>query len=95
MGHTVGSEDGQPYSDEYPYNCVILTYPAPFVGTRVNKCNLSSGKIILFHHVFPITQEELEYKNENCTAALLERIFPKGCDEMDIIISRLKREGIS
>jgi hypothetical protein len=67
MGHTVGSEDGQPYSDEYPYNCVILTYPAPFIGTRVNKCNLSSGKIILFHHVFPITQEEFEFKEENGT----------------------------
>lgn len=95
MGHTVGSEDGEAYSEEYPYNSAILTYPAPYVATREDKCNLSSGKTILFHHVFPITQEELEYKNENGTAALLERIFPKGCDEMDIIISRLKREGIS
>lgn len=91
MGHTVGSEDGQPYSDEYPYNCVILTYPAPFVGTRENKCNLSSGKTILFHHVFPITQEEFEFKEENGTTALLEEIFPKGCDEMEVIINRLKR----
>lgn len=95
MGHTLGTEEGEPYSEEYPYNNSILTYPVPFVATSESKCNLSSGKTILFHHILPITQEELEYKNENGTAALLERIFPKGCDEMDIIISRLKREGIS
>ena len=83
-----------PYSEEYPYNSAILTYPAPFVATRENKCNLSSGKTILFHHILPITQEELEFKNENGTEALLKRIFPKGCDEMDIMISRLKREEI-
>ena len=91
MGHTVGSEDGEPYSEKYPYNSAILTYPAPFVATREDKCNLSSGKTILFHHVLPITQEELEFKNENGTAALLERIFPEGCDEMEVIINRLRR----
>lgn len=91
MGHTIGSEDGQPYSDEYPYNSVILAYPAPYVATRENKCNLTSGKTILFYHVFPITQDELKFKEENGTAALLERIFPKGCDEMEVIINRLKR----
>lgn len=94
IGHTTGTEEGMPYSEEYPYNCAILTYPAPFVATRENKCNLSSGKTILFHHILPITQEELEFKNENGTEALLKRIFPKGCDEMDIMISRLKREEI-
>ena len=91
MGHTVGSEDGQTYSDEYPYNSVILTYPAPFVATRENKCNLTSGKTILFHHIFPITQEEFEFKEENGTNALLEEIFPKNCDEMEVIINRLKQ----
>lgn len=90
MGHTTGTEEGKPYSEEYPYNSALLTYPAPFVGTRENKCNLKSGKTIFFYHVFPITQEELEFKNENGTAALLERIFPKDCDEMEVIISRLK-----
>ena len=94
IGHTTGTEEGMPYSEEYPYNSAILTYPAPFVATRENKCNLSSGKTILFHHILPITQEELEFKNENGTEALLKRIFPKGCDEMDIMISRLKREEI-
>lgn len=94
IGHTTGTEEGMPYSEEYPYNSAMLTYPAPFVATRENKCNLSSGKTILFHHILPITQEELEFKNENGTEALLKRIFPKGCDEMDIMISRLKREEI-
>ena len=94
IGHTTGTEEGMPYSEEYPYNSAILTYPAPHVATRENKCNLSSGKTILFHHILPITQEELEFKNENGTEALLKRIFPKGCDEMDIMISRLKREEI-
>ena len=94
IGHTTGTEEGMPYSEEYPYNSAILTYPAPFVATRENKCNLSSGKTILFYHILPITQEELEFKNENGTEALLKRIFPKGCDEMDIMISRLKREEI-
>ena len=94
IGHTTGTEEGMPYSEEYPYNSAILTYPAPFVATRENKCNLSSGKTILFHHILPITQEELEFKNENGTEALLKRIFPKGCDEMDIMTSRLKREEI-
>lgn len=94
IGHTTGTEEGMPYSEEYPYNSAILTYPAPFVATRENKCNLSSGKTILFHHILPITQDELEFKNENGTEALLKRIFPKGCDEMDIMISRLKREEI-
>ena len=92
MGHTLGTEEGELYSEEYPYNNSILIYPAPFVATREAKCNLSSGKTILFHHILPITQEELEFKNENGTAALLERIFPKGCDEMEIIINRLKRQ---
>jgi hypothetical protein len=92
MGHTLGTEEGEPYSEEYPYNNSILIYPAPFFATREAKCNLSSGKTILFHHILPITQEELEFKNENGTAALLERIFPKGCDEMEIIINRLKRQ---
>lgn len=94
IGHTTGTEEGMPYSEEYPYNSAILTYPAPLVATRENKCNLSSGKTVLFHHILPITQEELEFKNENGTEALLKRIFPKGCDEMDIMISRLKREEI-
>lgn len=90
IGHTIGSEDGETYSDKLPYNNAVLLYPAPYLTNVYTNCNLSSGKTISFHQILPITGKELDYKYEKGTAEFLDSIFPEGCDVMEIIIDRLK-----
>ena len=90
VGHTVGTEDGNPYSKELPYNNAMLLYPAPYLTKVYTNCNLSSGKTITFHQILPITQEELEYKQEKGTAKFLDKVFAKNCDVMRTIINRFK-----
>ena len=90
VGHTVGTEDGNPYSEELPYNNAMLLYPAPYLTKVYTNCNLSSGKTITFHQILPITQEELEYKQEKGTAKFLDKVFTKNCDVMRTIINRFK-----
>ncbi|MBQ8547784.1 MAG: DUF2185 domain-containing protein [Lachnospiraceae bacterium] len=72
FGHTVhGDEERRPFADNTKFNNILL----------LNACNLelqslelrlSSGKKINFYHMFPLYQEELDYKLANSLDDLLE-----------------------
>lgn len=89
IGHTIGSEDGEPYSDKLPYNSAVLLYPAPYLTEVHTYCNLSSGKTIAFHQLLPITQEELDCKYENSLSELIDFVFTKNQTVTETIINRL------
>lgn len=71
-GHTVhGDEKHEPFAENTKLNTILL----------VNACNLlyenldlrlSSGKKINFYQMFPLYQEELEYKMEHSLGELLD-----------------------
>jgi hypothetical protein len=44
----------------------------------------------MFHQILPITQEELEFKEENKTTDLLAEIFPEGSDVIETVLNRIK-----
>ena len=45
MGHTVGSEDGEPYSEKYPAHNIILTHKTDYAAAAVNR-----GFAVVAHH---------------------------------------------
>ena len=90
VGHSVGTEDGLPYTDDLPYNNSLLIYPGSDILHPKASCNLSSGKTVMFHQILPITQEELEFKEENKTTDLLAEIFPEGSDVIETVLNRIK-----
>ena len=91
VGHTIGSEDGEPYSDTLPYNSAVLLYPAPYLTEVHTNCNVSSGKTIAFHQLLPITQEELDYKLEKGLSELMELVFTDDNTVTETIINRLNK----
>ncbi|MDE6760290.1 MAG: suppressor of fused domain protein [Lachnospiraceae bacterium] len=88
-GHTVhGNEEKEPFAENTELNSLLL----------VNACNLlyenldlrlSSGKKINFYQLFPLYQEELEYKMEHSMEELLE-LFS---DEDIVPILNIKRKN--
>lgn len=88
-GHTVhGNEEQEPFAENTELNSLLL----------VNACNLlyenldlrlSSGKKINFYQLFPLYQEELEYKMENS----LEELLNLFSDEDIVPVLNIKRKN--
>ena len=75
-GHTIhGNAEEEPFAENTKLNSIILV-PAvnPETGEEASAYLPSSGKKINIHELVPLYQNELDYKFEHGTDALLERI---------------------
>ena len=88
-------EEKEPYAEGVPYSAAVLLSPQPDIDSIVS-CPLTVGKSIDFFQIFPLTQEELEYKmkcaeDETCnspTDSLLDHIHADREHWMDYTLSR-------
>ena len=94
-GHSFSQEEEEPYAEGVPYSAAVLLSPQPDIDSIVS-CPLTVGKSIDFFQIFPLTQEELEYKmkcaeDETCnspTDSLLDHIHADREHWMDYALSR-------
>lgn len=89
-GHTVGSEDGEPFSEDKPFNTALLAYPAPDFSVPVGYCNLSSGKSVVYYQVIPIDQDEYECIQENGVNEFLEDVLCENDDVIEAMTDRIE-----
>lgn len=92
LGHTIhGDAEQQPFAENTKLNSILL----------LNGCNLklekmdlrlSSGKKIQFYQLFPLYQEELEYKMQHSVGEMLE-LFDDD-DVMPILNIHRKNYGV-
>lgn len=60
-GHSMSHHDDETFAEGVPYSSSVLLCPQPEIDNPVS-LPLSTGKSIDFFQVFPLTQEELDYK---------------------------------
>ena len=71
-GHTIhGNEDMSPFAENTELNSFVLLNACNLMYEQLD-LTLSSGKKINFYQMFPLYQEELDYKLENGLDALLD-----------------------
>lgn len=89
FGHTIhGNEDMTPFAENTELNSFVLLTACNLMYERLD-LRLSSGKKINFYQMFPLYQEELDYKLENGLDALLD-LF----DDEDILpVLNIKRHN--
>lgn len=89
FGHTIhGNEDMTPFAENTELNSFVLLTACNLMYERLD-LTLSSGKKINFYQMFPLYQEELDYKLENGLDALLD-LF----DDEDILpVLNIKRHN--
>ena len=72
FGHTIhGNEDMTPFAENTELNSFVLVNAVNLLYENLD-LRLSSGKKIIFYQLFPLHQEELEYKLENSLDDLLD-----------------------
>ena len=88
-GHTIhGNEDQSPFEENTQLNSFVLTNACNLLYENLD-LRLSSGKKINFYQIFPLYQEELEYKLEHSLDDLME-LF----DDDDILpVLNIKRKN--
>ena len=88
-GHTIhGNEDMSPFAENTELNSFVLLSACNLMYEPLD-LTLSSGKKINFYQMFPLYQEELDYKLENGLDALLD-LF----DEEDMLpVLNIKRRN--
>lgn len=81
FGHTIhGNSDKGPFADNTKLNSIMLLNACNLENEKM-ELTLSTGKRINFYQIFPLYQEELDYKLENSLEDLLdlfsdEDLFP-------------------
>ena len=71
-GHTIhGREDKQPFARNTNLNSLVLLRGCDYEFNQLN-FRFSSGEKVNFYQLFPLYQEELDYKWENGLEALLD-----------------------
>lgn len=72
FGHTVhGNEEQEPFAENTAFNSILLLNACNLLYEKLD-LRLSSGKKINFYQLFPLYQEELEYKMEHSLDELLD-----------------------
>lgn len=76
-GHTIhGNGEMEPFADNTELNSFVLLNAYDLKRKKI-KLTLSTGKKINFYQLFPLYQEELEYKQENSIEELLSLFSDK------------------
>lgn len=72
FGHTVhGNAEKEPFAENTAFNSILLLNACNLLYENLD-LRLSSGKKINFYQLFPLYQEELEYKMEHSLDELLD-----------------------
>lgn len=64
-------DDGIPFAENTELRGTILLWPGPF-GQDAFACRLPSGEEVNFYQVIPLYREEIQFKRENGSDALLD-----------------------
>lgn len=98
-GHTVSMDaEGTPYAENTKLNCILLVNALDQYGRRM-KLKMSTGKTINFYQLVPIYGEELAYKQEHGSDALVDLLcelpdFPAvDIDRKNVIIDSCEEKG--
>ena len=84
FGHTIqASEDKSPFAENTKLNNILLLYATDYNSDPL-ELRLSTNKKINFYQVFPIYQEELEFKSSHSAEELLERFDE---DSRDLVLN--------
>ncbi|MDR3091574.1 MAG: suppressor of fused domain protein [Clostridiales bacterium] len=87
-GHTVPNFDGKPFAENTGLCCVLLTFPYHF-GSEAFICKLPNGEEVRFYQIFPIYEDEMNFKLEH-DAESLEKLFGENFD----MVLDLSRESV-
>lgn len=72
LGHTVhGNAEQEPFAENTAFNSILLLNACNLLYENLD-LRLSSGKKINFYQLFPLYQEELEYKMDHSMEELLD-----------------------
>ena len=76
LGHTVNlTDDGGPVAENTKFNSCVLLFSVGKEGQIVEPLKLGLlGKKVAFYQLYPLYQEELEYKMEHSFEGLLDKI---------------------
>ncbi len=84
FGHTIqANEDKSPFAENTKLNNILLLYTTDY-NSKPLELRLSSNKKINFYQVFPIYQEELDFKSAHSAEELLERFDE---DSRDLVLN--------
>lgn len=78
-GHSISSEDGEPYAENTKLNSCFLLCADDNQGAD-QSILLPSGKKVRFYQIISVYQEEMDYKLELGVGALLQRLDENGID---------------
>ena len=81
FGHTISAnEDSSPVANNTEFNSFVLLRSIGVDNQIVEPLSLGIGKKINFYQLYPLYQEELEFKLENSLDDLCEKIDEKDLD---------------
>ncbi len=84
FGHTIqANEDKSPFAENTKLNNILLLYATDYNSNPL-KLRLSSNKKINFYQMFPIYQEELDFKSKHSAEELIERFDE---DSRDLVLN--------
>ena len=72
-GHSFGSEDGMPYAENTRLNSCFLLCARNRAGEICSQL-LPSGKKVRFYQIIPAYREEMDYKVQNGSQALVQKM---------------------
>ena len=73
-GHTVGLGDGETYAENTELCGCMLIEPQT-AGPDSDVCNLPDGDPVNFYHLLPLYHDEIEYKIEHGSKALMDKLW--------------------
>lgn len=81
-GHTLGDDDGVPFSDGTKLCGALLLSPGVF-GEDSYVCKLADGDEVNFYQLIPLYKEEIDFKREHGVDELLEKCSDETLEVID------------
>lgn len=81
-GHTLGDDDGVPFSDDTKLCGALLLSPGVF-GEDSYTCRLADGDEVNFYQLIPLYKEEIDFKREHGVDELLEKCSDETLEVID------------
>lgn len=86
-GHSIASEDGNPYAGNTKQNSCFLLRSMSEEGEE-RSLLLPSGKKVRFYQIIPTYQEEMDYKLKNGCQALVQKLYE---NDIDMLINSQRK----
>lgn len=81
FGHTFEHEEGEEFAGEIGFNSVMLAHSME-LSDDFTQIELDNNEVVSIFTLIPLYKEELEFKKQNGTTALLERFDQYGVEEI-------------